>query len=101
MNPRLAERLDPTHDRKRAQPWEAVMANEEHVALLKQGVDAWNKWRRENPKVRPDLREAYLRGANLLGICVPFSEPMFLRTHAGTSESGFDWGNAWVRHLIG
>src|SRR3954447_22946129 len=33
------------------------------------------------------LRKAYLRGANLLGICVPFSEPMFLRT-GRTSSSG-------------
>ena len=24
------------------------MANEEHVALLKQGVDAWNAWRLGN-----------------------------------------------------
>jgi hypothetical protein len=31
------------------------MANEEHVALLEQGVDVWNKWRRENPDVCPDL----------------------------------------------
>jgi len=27
----------------------ASMANDEHVALLKQGVDALNKWRLENP----------------------------------------------------
>lgn len=32
------------------------MANEEHVAILKRGVEAWNQWRRENPDVRPDLR---------------------------------------------
>lgn len=32
------------------------MANEEHVAILKRGVEAWNRWRRENPNVRPDLR---------------------------------------------
>ena len=39
------------------------MANEEHVALLKQGVDAWNAWRRETPDARPDLHGADLRGA--------------------------------------
>ena len=33
--------------------------------ILKKGVDAWNAWRRENPDIRPDLREADLRGANL------------------------------------
>ena len=31
------------------------MANPEHLAILKQGVDAWNKWRKENPEVCPDL----------------------------------------------
>jgi uncharacterized protein YjbI with pentapeptide repeats len=43
------------------------MANNEHVALLKQGVAAWNAWRRENPDIRPDLREADLREVNLGG----------------------------------
>ena len=48
------------------------MANDEHVAILKQGVAAWNKWRDENPDIRPDLaqadlRNAYLRGANFSG----------------------------------
>jgi hypothetical protein len=46
------------------------MANDKHVALLKQGVAAWNAWRDENPNILPDLggadlREAYLRRANL------------------------------------
>jgi hypothetical protein len=43
------------------------MANDEHVTILKQGVDAWNKWRDENPNVRPDLSEAILSRANLSG----------------------------------
>jgi hypothetical protein len=43
------------------------MANEEHVALLKKNVAAWNAWRDENPDIRPDLREANLRGAHLCG----------------------------------
>jgi hypothetical protein len=34
------------------------MANDEHVAMLKKGVDAWNAWREENPDIRPDLSEA-------------------------------------------
>ena len=46
------------------------MANRTHVALLKQEVEAWNQWRRENPKIRPnlsrvDLIRASLRGADL------------------------------------
>jgi hypothetical protein len=43
------------------------MANPEHLAILEQGVEAWNKWREENPKERPDLQEANLQGANLSG----------------------------------
>jgi hypothetical protein len=27
------------------------MANDEHVALLKKGVAAWNEWRDENPGI--------------------------------------------------
>jgi uncharacterized protein YjbI with pentapeptide repeats len=41
------------------------MANDEHVALLKQEVAAWNAWRKENPKTLPDLLGANLRGADL------------------------------------
>jgi uncharacterized protein YjbI with pentapeptide repeats len=46
---------------------DAPMANDEHVALLKQGVAAWNSWRNENANIRPDLGGADLRGANLVG----------------------------------
>jgi uncharacterized protein YjbI with pentapeptide repeats len=41
------------------------MANPEHVKLLRQGVDAWNKWRDDNLAARPDLRDAELTGAKL------------------------------------
>ena len=43
------------------------MANDEHVAQLKEGVGAWNEWRKQNPDIRPDLSEAYLCEANLAG----------------------------------
>ena len=43
------------------------MASDEHVALLKQGVTAWNEWRLKNPDTRPDLNGATLIGATLSG----------------------------------
>src|SRR6266852_1453788 len=51
----------------------ASMANDEHVAMLKQGVAAWNAWRDENRNVLhpnlygADLHEADLPRANLNG----------------------------------
>jgi uncharacterized protein YjbI with pentapeptide repeats len=52
------------------------MANADHLKTLRQGVDAWNAWRKQHP-VKPDLsqadlsaadlREADLNGANLNG----------------------------------
>ena len=40
------------------------MANPEHLEILKQGVEAWNKWRKENSEIVPDLRYAYLVNAD-------------------------------------
>jgi uncharacterized protein YjbI with pentapeptide repeats len=31
------------------------MANQEHLEVLLAGVKTWNKWRRQNPGIRPDL----------------------------------------------
>jgi uncharacterized protein YjbI with pentapeptide repeats len=45
---------------------EIAMANEEHLKILKQGVEQWNKWRLENA-VKPDLSGADLSGADLRG----------------------------------
>ncbi len=43
------------------------MANPEHLAIIKQGVEVWNQWREDNPQVTPDLQEADLKKANLEG----------------------------------
>lgn len=43
------------------------MANEEQLELLKSGVEAWNKWREENPDVKVDLHGADLSYAKLWG----------------------------------
>ena len=44
------------------------MANPEHLAKLKEGVEAWNKWRKDNPKIKRDLTEANFTGAGNLEI---------------------------------
>ncbi len=43
------------------------MANQEHLEILKQGMDAWNAMRRRYPSVRPDLSGTGLVRANLIG----------------------------------
>jgi Pentapeptide repeats (8 copies) len=43
------------------------MANQKHIARLKQGSGAWNAWLKKNRNVRPDLPEANLPGADLTG----------------------------------
>src|SRR5206468_12258741 len=45
------------------------MPNPEHVALLKQGLEAWNRWRVENRHIiRADLGGANLSEADLTGV---------------------------------
>lgn len=41
------------------------MANEEHLAILRQGVEVWNQWRRDNLRTMLDLRLAELPLAKL------------------------------------
>ena len=41
------------------------MANPQHLDLLKQGVEAWNQWRKEHPEIQPDLNEAHLEDIDL------------------------------------
>ncbi len=41
------------------------MANPEHLAKLKKGVEAWNRWRKKNPSLVPDLSGADLQLADL------------------------------------
>jgi uncharacterized protein YjbI with pentapeptide repeats len=44
------------------------MADEEHLKVLRQGVDAWNAWRRQARRM-PDLS-----GASLPGACLAFAD---------------------------
>jgi hypothetical protein len=41
------------------------MANEVHLARLKQGVEAWNTWWQKNPRIQPDLSRTNFTGLDL------------------------------------
>ena len=43
------------------------MANPEHLKILKQGVEVWNRWREKNPEIQPDLQNADCRREILWG----------------------------------
>src|SRR6516162_6153906 len=68
------------------------MANDEHVAILKKGVDAWNTWRGKNPDVVPDLSGENLTNAHLPGrTCARRTSARWTsagRTSAGQSSAG-------------
>jgi uncharacterized protein YjbI with pentapeptide repeats len=72
------------------------MANPEHLAILKQGVEVWNKWRQEHPDLMPDLSGADLQSASLGGRHFPeLAMPdgsIFIREHffPGVNLSGAD-----------
>ena len=40
--------------------------NQEHYNRLKEGANEWNKWRRQHPEIKPDLKKADLSGAFLV-----------------------------------
>jgi uncharacterized protein YjbI with pentapeptide repeats len=49
-----------------------TVANEKQLEILKQGVDVWNKWRRDYPEIKPcvaghNLQDTHLEGANFRG----------------------------------
>ena len=50
------------------------MANPEHLAILKQGVEVWNGWRKSNPGKAIDLTRADFRGARLNGVILGKAE---------------------------
>jgi uncharacterized protein YjbI with pentapeptide repeats len=65
----LSYTLGSIHWRHFAPPIKAgkgkAMANPEQLAILRRGVEAWNKWREDNPDAKVDLNKADLSEANL------------------------------------
>jgi hypothetical protein len=65
------------------------MANDDHIALIKKGVAAWNAWRDENPSILPDL------GATLLSGATPLRGANLVQANLGQADlGGADLGQA-------
>lgn len=78
------------------------MANPEHLAILKQGVEVWNKWREENPSIEPDLRETNLDKASLDG--ANLSKAMLRKANlceAKLNRANFAGANLSRANLVG
>jgi len=46
----------------------------EQLKLLREGVEPWNKWREENPRIRPDLNSLVLTDMNLSGANLSYAD---------------------------
>jgi hypothetical protein len=66
------------------------MANPEHLKILKQGVEAWNNWRRENQSIVPELNNVDLNGADLHGADL---------SRADLSWADLSWANLTAANL--
>src|SRR5262245_5180224 len=88
------------------------MANDEHVAILKKGVAAWNAWRLENPGIHPDLSgvdlydgrgvnlyRADLRGADLRGARL-YEANLIGANLSGADLAGSELGGAHIIEAI-
>jgi uncharacterized protein YjbI with pentapeptide repeats len=73
-----------------------AMANEEQLALLKAGVEGWNKWREDEPSTVVDLREANLTGTELAGAVLRFVN-LSRANLSRANLSGADLGRADLR----
>src|SRR2546428_4403932 len=73
------------------------MANQKHLKILKQGVDVWNKWRQEHPRIKPDLSDADLSKAILYG--ANFSKADL--SYIDVSEAHLSYANFNGATLIG
>lgn len=59
------------------------MANLQQLAILRQGVDIWNKWRDEHPDVKVDLSKTDLSDINLVEAFAGLRFPTFHRANLG------------------
>ncbi len=73
------------------------MTNQEHLEILKLGIDTWNRWRIEHPKIKPDFSGVNMSGAKLSYI--NFDNAILIR--ANLSETDLSVANLSNSNLIG
>jgi hypothetical protein len=101
---RIAVNPKPAKQRMMVAQQVEAMANPEHVAKLKEGVEAWNKWRAREPQVTPDLTLAslpgtILHGASLVGVNLARSN-LFDANLASANLSGANLDGANLAEAI-
>lgn len=72
------------------------MANQEHLDIIKQGIEVWNLWREDHPNrwKRPDLVGADLAGATLSGLNLTGGELSGADlTRTDLSGANLSWAN--------
>ena len=67
------------------------MANPEHLAILKQGVDRWNRWRQEHPELRSAEIEKSRRDGNISDVVVVWTD-FDLPHRLGNASYFIGWG---------
>jgi len=70
------------------------MADPEHLAILRQGVEVWNQWRMQNKSTSPDLSNADLEEMQMPGI--DFHQTSLHRARlrsVNLSDGNLDWAN--------
>lgn len=75
------------------------MANPEHVEILKEGVDVWNDWREENPKIKPDLSGRTIKSMDLNGIDLSLAK-LRMTNFVRVSLKGANLKHANMTHAI-
>jgi uncharacterized protein YjbI with pentapeptide repeats len=78
------------------------MADLEHLEFLERGTQAWNKWRKDNPSIKPNFRWAGINGISL-GNVYPVHYKEIGEHHPGANLAGadFHWANLGLANLIG
>ncbi|MDY6937221.1 MAG: pentapeptide repeat-containing protein [Cyanobacteriota bacterium] len=88
------------------------MADPKHQALLGQGIETWNEWRKHHYDIIPDLGDADLRGTNLAGADLSrvnlaganlghanlFGVDLYDANLSAANLSGANLGGAFVNH---